>query len=71
MSSPRRLPDQPIDQLRHSPLARYVVAFVRFLGERDYASQTTATYLGCLAHFGRWMNRVLSASLHECQAPTR
>jgi integrase/recombinase XerC len=67
MSSPRRLPDQPIDQLRHSPLARYVVAFVGFLGERGYASQTTATYLGCLAHFGRWMNqcRLQTESLDE------
>ncbi len=67
MSSPKRLPDQPTDQLRHSPLARYVDAFARFLGERDYASQTTATYFGCLAHFGRWMEqcRLQAADLDE------
>jgi integrase/recombinase XerC len=55
MSSARRLPDQPIRQLRRSPLAPYVDAFERYLGERGYASKTTATYLGCLAYFGHWM----------------
>jgi len=57
MTSVRRLPDRPIRQLWRSPLARYVDAFVRYLNERNYASHTTATYLGCLAHFGRWMDR--------------
>jgi integrase/recombinase XerC len=57
MSSARRLPDRPIRQLRRSPLAPYVDAFERYLGERDYASHTTAHYLGGLAHFGRWMER--------------
>jgi site-specific recombinase XerD len=57
MNSARRLADQPINQLRRSPLAPYVDAFERYLGERDYASETTATYLGCLAHVGRWMDQ--------------
>ena len=57
MNSARRLADQPINQLRRSPLAPYVDAFERSLGERDYASETTATYLGCLAHVGRWMDQ--------------
>lgn len=57
MNPSRQFPGKPIDQLRQSPLALYIEAFERFLGERDYAAQTTATYLGCLAHFGRWMGR--------------
>lgn len=57
MNSLRQLPSKPIGQLRQSPLALYVEAFERYLGERRYAAQTTATYLGCLAHFGRWMDR--------------
>lgn len=56
MSSARRLPNRSIRQLRRSPLAPYVDAFARYLDERNYASHTTATYLGCLAHFGRWMD---------------
>jgi integrase/recombinase XerC len=59
MSSAHRFPDRPIRQLRRSPLAPYVDAFERYLGERDYAPHRTATYLGCLAHFGRWMDRRL------------
>lgn len=50
MSPARRLPDRPMRQQCRSPLASYVDAFERYLGERDYASQTTATYLGCLAN---------------------
>ena len=57
MNSARRRADQPINQLRRSPLASYVDAFERYLGERDCASETTATYLGCLAHVGRWMDQ--------------
>lgn len=57
MNTARRRADQPINQLRRSPLASYVDAFLRYLGERDYASETTATYLGCLAHVGRWMDQ--------------
>jgi integrase/recombinase XerC len=57
MSTAGRLPKRSIHQLRRSPLAPYVDAFARYLEEREYASQTTATYVGCLAHFGRWMDR--------------
>ncbi|UHD15104.1 site-specific integrase [Thiocapsa bogorovii] len=57
MSPTRRLPERSLRQLRRSPLAPYVDAFARYLDARDYASQTTATYLRCLAHFGRWMDR--------------
>jgi integrase/recombinase XerC len=67
MSFARRLPDQAIHQLRRSPLAPYVDAFERYLGERNYSSTTTATYLGSLAHFGRWMEqcRVQAEHLDE------
>jgi integrase/recombinase XerC len=57
MSSARRLPERSMRQLHRSPLAPCVDAFTRYLDKRDYASQTTTTYLGCLAHFGRWMER--------------
>ena len=57
MSSAGQLPERSIRQLRGSPLAPYVDAFARYLDEREYAAQTTTTYLGCLAHFGRWMHR--------------
>ena len=64
MSAARRLADRSIRQLRRSPLSPYVDAFERYLGERDYASQTTATYLGCLAHFGRWMEQCRVQAKH-------
>jgi hypothetical protein len=57
MSPLRRLPGRPMRQLRRTRLASCVDTLARYLGERDYACQTTATYLGCPAHFGRWMNR--------------
>ena len=57
MSTVGQLPERSIRQLRGSPLAPYVDAFARYLDERDYAAQTTTTYFGCLAHFGRWMER--------------
>ncbi len=57
MSPSRRLPGRPMRQLVRSPLAACVRTFARYLGEPDCAWQTTATYLGYPAHFGRWMNR--------------
>jgi site-specific recombinase XerD len=38
-------------------LAAYVDAFTRYLCERHHASKTIPKYLGCLAHFGRWMSQ--------------
>jgi len=55
MSSTRQ--HLPIDWLLASPLAAYVDAFTRYLSERRHASNTIRNYLGCLAHFGRWMSQ--------------
>jgi len=55
MNSSRPLRDRAIRQLVLGPLAPYVDTFERHLVERNYAAKTTATYLGCLEHFGRWM----------------
>jgi integrase/recombinase XerC len=57
MSSTRQLFRLPADWLLASPLATYVDAFTRYLAERRHASKTIPKYLGCLAHFGRWMNQ--------------
>ena len=57
MSATRRLGRKPIDQLRESPLASHVDAFAQYLRDRCYAAHTIGKYLGCLAHFGRWMGR--------------
>ena len=47
----------PTDWLLASPLAAYVDAFTRYLCERRHAPNTIQNYLGCLAHFGRWMSQ--------------
>ncbi len=47
----------PTDWLLASSLATYVDTFTRYLCERRRASKTIRKYLGCLAHFGRWMNQ--------------
>jgi integrase/recombinase XerC len=58
MSSTRQLFRLPKDWLLAScPLAAYVGAFARYLCERGHASITLRKYLGCLAHFGRWMSQ--------------
>ena len=57
MSSTRQRLRLPTDWLLASPLAAYVDAFTRYLCERHHASKTIPQYLGCLAHFGRWMNQ--------------
>ena len=57
MSSTRQRLRLPTDWLLASPLAAYVDAFTRYLCERHHASKTIPKYLGCLAHFGRWMNQ--------------
>lgn len=43
--------------LRASPLAPSVPAYWRHLIERHYAPSTAKAYLGCLAHFARWVRR--------------
>ena len=57
MSATRQPFRQPTDWLHASPLAAYVDAFTHYLCERRHASKTIPKYLGCLAHFGRWMNQ--------------
>ena len=57
MSSTRQRLRLPTDWLLASPLAAYVDAFTRYLCERRHASKTIPKYLGCLAHFGRWMSQ--------------
>jgi hypothetical protein len=56
MSSTRQLFRLPKDWLLAGcPLAAYIGAFTRYLSERRHASITLRKYLGCLAHFGRWI----------------
>lgn len=43
--------------LRNSVLAPHVDAFAAYLKNGRYASTTTHTYLGCIAHLARWMTR--------------
>lgn len=43
--------------LLNSALAPHVDAFAFYLKSRRYASNTTHTYLVCIAHFARWMTR--------------
>ena len=57
MSSTQQHSRLPTDWLLASPLATYVNAFTRYLCERRHASNTIPKYLGCLAHFGRWMGQ--------------
>ncbi len=58
MSSTRsNLHRSQTDWLFDSQLAPYVAAFGHYLSERRYASRTIDTMLGCVAHFGRWMNQ--------------
>ncbi len=57
MNLTRQLQRRPVARLRQSQLAPYVDAFTLHLTERCYASQTISAYLGCIAHFGRWMSR--------------
>jgi integrase/recombinase XerC len=47
----------PTEWLCQSSLASYVDAFTRYFAEREYASDTVCTYLGCVAHFVRWTTR--------------
>jgi hypothetical protein len=57
MSSTRQRLRLPTDWLLASPLAAFIDAFTRYLSERRHASKTIPKYLGCLAHFGRWMSQ--------------
>ena len=58
MSSTGQLLRLPKDWLLAGcPLAAYIGAFARYLSERRHASITLRKYLGCLAHFGRWMSQ--------------
>jgi integrase/recombinase XerC len=58
MSSTGQLFRLPKDWLLAGcPLAAYIGAFARYLSERRHASITLRKYLGCLAHFGRWMSQ--------------
>ena len=58
MSSTGQLLRLPKDWLLAGcPLAAYIGAFARYLSERRHASITLRKYLGCRAHFGRWMSQ--------------
>jgi integrase/recombinase XerC len=57
MDPTRHIHRSPTEWLRESPLAPYVEAFTHHFAERRYASDTVRTYLGCIAHFARWMTR--------------
>jgi len=57
MNAERQLHLRPRDWLLDSQLAPYVDAFTHCLSEHRYAPQTISTYLGCVAHFARWMSR--------------
>jgi integrase/recombinase XerC len=57
MDSTHRLHRSPTEWLRESALASYVDAFTHYFAERRYAPNTVCTYLGCVAHFVRWMTR--------------
>lgn len=56
MTPTKRSHRSPADWLADSQLAPYVDAFTQHLSERRYAPCTIDTYLGCIAHFGRWMS---------------
>jgi integrase len=43
--------------LRDSALAPSIAAYWLYLTERRYAPRTAKAYLGCLAHFARWVRR--------------
>ena len=48
---------RPTDCFVEGQLAPYVDTLSQYLSERRYAPNTISTYLGCVAHFGRWMNQ--------------
>jgi len=83
MSPTRRPYQDPVDELRTSPLALSVDAFERHLHDWHYASSTRSHYLRCLADFACWMDdqqlaveqldetvtaRFLSEHLSRCRA---
>jgi hypothetical protein len=41
--------------LMNTMLGPYVAQYCRYLRHRRYAAQTRHTYLGCIAHFARWL----------------
>jgi len=57
MNFTRQLHRRSAARLHKSQLAPYVDAFAHHLTERRYASHTISTYLGCVAHFARWMSQ--------------
>jgi site-specific recombinase XerD len=57
MNSTRQLHRKPTYWLHESHLAPYVDPFTHYLSERRYAPHTIETYLGCVAHFARWMSQ--------------
>jgi site-specific recombinase XerD len=54
-----RLPLQPHTRawLRQSALEAHVSGYCAYLETRGYAPSTRRVYLGCVAHFARWMRR--------------
>lgn len=56
MNATRRIHRHPTDWLFESQLAPYVDTFKRHLVERRYAPCIVGKYLGCIAHFARWLD---------------
>lgn len=57
MNMTKQLHCKSIAWLSESQLAPFVDDFTHHFTERRYASHTLDTYLACIAHFARWMNR--------------
>jgi len=56
MSPPRRPYQDPVDELRASPLALHVDAFEQHLHDWHYASSTRSRYLSYLGDFACWLD---------------
>jgi integrase len=56
MSPTRRPYQDPVEELRASPLALSVDAFERHLHDWHYASSTRSRYLSCFVDFACWMD---------------
>ena len=57
MTATLQLSENPLGQLRSTPLAPYAGIYEGYLGDHGYAPSTQGGYLRCLVHFGRWMSQ--------------
>ena len=56
MGNTRSSEHSNIDWLAKEPLAPHIDAYMQFLANRDYASNTFSNYLGVVSHFAQWMH---------------